>query len=67
MTKVINDVEQVIDVTKFEVYSITGAPYSDVEYDFIKNKTSDGRFIKLQDDFIFEIKNLDLTITGEAI
>jgi len=67
LTKVINDVEQVIDVTKFEVYSITGAPYSDVEYDFIKNKTSDGRFIKLQDDFIFEIKNLDLTITGEAI
>ena len=67
LTKVINDVEQVIDVTKFEVYSITGSPYSDVEYDFIKNTTADGRFIKLPDDFIFEIKNLDATITGEAI
>lgn len=67
LTKIINDVEQVIDVTKFEVYSITGAPYSDIEYDFIRNTTSDGRFIKLQDDFIFEIKNLETTITGEAI
>ena len=67
VTKLINDLEQVDDVLKMTFYSITGGIYSDIEYDFIKNTTSDGRFIKIPKNYAFEIKFYDTNITGEAI
>jgi len=67
ITKLINDLEQVDDVLKMTFYSVTGGVYSDIEYDFIKNTTSDGRFIKLLENYAFEIKFYNTNITGEAI
>jgi len=65
--KLVNDLEQVDDVLKMTFYSITGGIYSDIEYDFIKNTTSDGRFITIPENYAFEIKLLSSNITGEAI
>tara|TARA_R110002020_G_scaffold161550_2_gene346777 strand:- start:5999 stop:7801 length:1803 start_codon:yes stop_codon:yes gene_type:complete len=67
ITKLVNDLEQVDDVLMMEPYSVTGGVYSDIEYDFIKNRTTDGRFVKIPSDYIFEIKNYSANITGEAI
>ena len=67
LTKQINDTEQVNDVLKMEFYSVTGGAYSDIEYDFIKNTTSDGRFITMSENYLFEIKLFSTNITGEAI
>ena len=67
LTKQINDTEQVNDVLKVEFYSVTGGTYSDIEYDFIKNTTSDGRFITIPENYLFEIKLFSTNITGEAI
>ena len=65
--KLVNDTEQVDDVLKMEFYGINGGPYSDIEYDFIKNTTSDGRFITIPENYVFEIKFYSTNITGEAI
>ena len=67
LTKQINDTEQVNDVLKMEFYSVTGGTYSDIEYDFIKNTTSDGRFITMSENYLFEIKLFSTNITGEAL
>jgi hypothetical protein len=67
LIKMINDLEQVDDVLKMTFYSVTGGVYSDIEYDFIKNTTSDGRFITIPNNYAFEIKLYNSNITGEAI
>ena len=51
---------------KFEVYSVFGGVYSDIEYDFIKNTTSDDRKVMIPDNYVFEIKLYNTNITGEA-
>tara|TARA_R110002020_G_scaffold149972_4_gene326478 strand:+ start:11729 stop:13531 length:1803 start_codon:yes stop_codon:yes gene_type:complete len=67
ITKLVNDTEQVDDVLKMEFYGVNGGPYSDIEYDFIKNTTSDGRFITIPQNYVFEIKFYSTNITGEGI
>ena len=64
--RLLNDTEQVGDVLKFEVYSVFGGVYSDIEYDFIKNTTSDDRKVMIPDNYVFEIKLYNTNITGEA-
>jgi hypothetical protein len=65
--RLVNDTEQVGDVLKMEFYSVSGGEYSDVEYDFIKNTTTDERYITIPDNYVFEIKFYDINITGEAL
>lgn len=65
--KQLNDSEMIDDVTKIEFYSASGGVYSDVVYDFKKNTTSDERFIKIPENYVFEIKLYASNITGEAI
>jgi hypothetical protein len=67
LTKQINDIEQADDVLSVEFYSVTGGSYSDVEYNFIKNTTTDGRFITIPENYVFEIKLFSSNITGEAL
>jgi hypothetical protein len=65
--RLVNDTEQVGDVLKMEFYSLSGGEYSDVEYDFIKNTTTDERYITIPDNYVFEIKLYNINITGEAL
>lgn len=67
LTRILNDTEQVTDILKMEFYSLTGGSFSDVEYDFIRNTTSDGRFITIPEDYVFEIKLFSTSITAEAV
>lgn len=67
LKRILNDSEQVVDITKMEFYSLSGGSFSDVEYNFIKNTTSDGRFITIPEDYVFEIKLFSTSITTEAI
>lgn len=63
----LNDTEPVGDVVKIDFFSQTGGVYSDIEYDFVKNTTTDGRFIKIPEDYVFEIKFFATNIIGEAL
>ena len=65
--KRMNDLEQVDDVIKVSFKDMVGAAYSTVHYDFDANTTADGRYIKIPEDHIFEIKFYDETIIGEAV
>ena len=67
ISKRLNDLEQVDDVLKISFRVKNGPNYSSVDYNFIANTTADGRYIKIPEDFIFEIKKYDETIVGEAI
>ena len=67
MVRILNDTEQVTDIIKIEFVSKTGGSFSDVEYDFIKNTTTDGRFITIPEDYVFEIKLFSTSITAEAV
>ena len=67
LIRILNDTEQVTDILKMEFYSLTGGSFSDVEYDFIRNTTSDGRFITIPEDYVFEIKLFSTSITAEAV
>lgn len=67
IVKMLNDTEPVGDVVKIEFISKTGGVYSDIEYDFVKNTTTDGRFIKIPEDYVFEIKFFATNIIGEAL
>ena len=67
LVRILNDTEQVTDIIKIEFVSKTGGSFSDVEYDFIKNTTTDGRFITIPEDYVFEIKLFSTSITAEAV
>ena len=67
LIRILNDTEQVTDILKMEFYSLTGGSFSDVEYDLIRNTTSDGRFITIPEDYVFEIKLFSTSITAEAV
>ena len=67
LIRILNDTEQVTDIIKMEFVSKTGGSFSDVEYDFIKNTTADGRFITIPEDYVFEIKLFSTSITAEAV
>jgi len=67
ISKRINDLEQVDDVLKLTFTVKNGVNYSSVDYNFIANTTTDGRYIKIPDDYVFEIKRYDETIAGETV
>tara|TARA_A100001515_G_scaffold23655_1_gene18282 strand:+ start:2947 stop:4749 length:1803 start_codon:yes stop_codon:yes gene_type:complete len=67
LVRILNDTEQVTDIIKIEFVSKTGGSFSDIEYDFIKNTTTDGRFITIPEDYVFEIKLFSTSITAEAV
>lgn len=64
--RLLNDTEQVGDVLKFEIYSVFGGSYSDIEYDIIKNTTADDRRVTIPENYVFEIKLYNSNILGEA-
>jgi len=62
--KVLQKVPGIIDVIDLEIVAKTGASYSDLSYDFVKNLTPDGRRIMAQPNSIFELKFPNVDIKG---
>jgi hypothetical protein len=62
--KVLQRVDGVVDVYGVSITQRTGATYSNVSYDFMKNLTADGRYILAQKNVIFELKFPNVDIEG---
>ena len=61
----LNDVDGVVDTKNVEIVRKFGAGYSTVQFDIPSNTSADGRFVKVPDNLVLEIKDLDTDIVGE--
>jgi hypothetical protein len=62
--KVLQKVPGIIDVVDLEIVGMSGASYSQLDYNFIKNLTPDGRRIAADANVIFELKFPNVDIKG---
>ena len=65
--KTLKSVEQVLDVVKIDIVTKVGGLYSGELFDIKKNKSRDGRMIRIPETHIFEIKYPNIDIVGTAI
>ena len=61
----LNDVDGVVDTKNVEIVRKFGAGYSTVQFDIPSNTSADGRFVRVPDNLVLEIKDLDTDIVGE--
>ena len=61
---VLNELEGVVDTIAVEIVPKMGGVYSDVSYDFVKNMSSDGRYLKTPVNAILELKYPTMDIKG---
>lgn len=64
ISKILKDTPGVIDVLNINLINKTGGRYSNVFVNLIKNKTKDGRIVRLPEDHIFEVKDPRVDIKG---
>jgi len=62
--KTLNNVIGVVDTKTVTIERKTGLNYSQAEFSIANNTSKDGRFIKVPQNVILEIKDLDLDIVG---
>lgn len=62
--KTLKNVNGVLDVVSVNVVNKKGGNYSNLAYDLEQNLSSDGRYINLPQNVIFELKYPSLDITG---
>ena len=62
--KVLQKVDGIIDVVDLEIVGKAGASYSNLDYDFTKNLTPDGRRVAAPGNVIFELKFPNVDIKG---
>lgn len=62
--RTLNDVDGVVDTVSVDIEVKNGAGYSPTEFDVEQNTSRDGRLIKVPDNTILEIKDLDADIVG---
>jgi len=60
----LNDVDGVVDTTSVELVRKSGTGYSASQYDIPENTSTDGRLVRVPENVIFEIKDLDSDIVG---
>ena len=65
--RILNDLEEVIDTKTVKVISQYGSNYNAIEYEAEANITSDGRFVKVPEDVVLEVKYPDIDIIGVVI
>ncbi len=63
----IRKVPQVLDIKDVKIKNINGLNYSTISFNIKENTSSDGNFIKIPKNAIYEIKFLDTDIIGNAI
>jgi hypothetical protein len=62
--KVLQKVPGIIDVVDLEIVERSGASYSNLDYNFVKNLTPDGRRIAADANVVFELKFPNVDIKG---
>ena len=62
--KVLQKVPGIIDVVDLEIVERSGASYSSLDYNFLKNLTPDGRRIAADANVVFELKFPNVDIKG---
>ena len=62
--KVLNDLPEVVDTTSVIIVNKTGTAYSTAGYDVESSMTKDGRFIKVPENVILEVKFPEQDIVG---
>ena len=62
--KVLQKVPGIIDVVDLEIVERVGASYSNLDYNFLKNLTPDGRRIAADANVVFELKFPNVDIKG---
>ena len=61
----LNEVDGVVDTRNVQIVRKFGAGYSTVQYEIDANTSSDGRLVRIPENLIFEIKDLNSDIVGE--
>jgi hypothetical protein len=62
--QVLKEVEDVVDVTNVNITLKTGGLYSDVKFNIYENTSSDGRYINIPKNCVYEIKFPNQDIKG---
>ena len=65
--RILNDLPEVLDTKIVSVISQYGTNYSSTDYEAEANISSDGRFIKVPEDVVLEIKYPDVDIIGVVL
>ena len=60
----LNKMDGIIDVSRVKIVSKTGANYSNEFFDIDFNLSDDGRYVKIPNNVVFEIKYPDIDIKG---
>jgi hypothetical protein len=63
----LQSVSSIADVKKVTIFNRVGGSYSDIFYDTNLNKSSDGRYVIIPEDHIFEIKYPNADIIGNVL
>ena len=61
---ILKSTKGVTDVIDVYVQQESGAGYADLNFDVDANTSADGRYISLEEDIIWEVKNLSADIKG---
>ena len=59
-----NRIDGVLDTKNVKVRVINSNGYSQVPFDVIQRTSADGRYIEVPEDYILEIKNVNIDIRG---
>lgn len=63
----LQSVPSIADVKKITIFNRVGGNYSDISYNINMNKSADGRYITLPEEYIFEIKDMNADIIGTVL
>ena len=63
-SKVLKNTPGIVDVLSISLVNKTGGRYSNVYVNLVKNKTKDGRIVRIPEDHIFEVKDPRVDIKG---
>jgi hypothetical protein len=65
--KIVKNTKGVLDVISINVVNKTGGNYSSLFYDLEANLSKEGRYIKMPDNVVFELKFPDSDIKGVVV
>lgn len=64
---VLKRVKGVVDVVRVKIVNKTGGLYSDIKFNIDNNMSSDGRYLNIPDNVVFEIKYPSVDIKGSVL
>ena len=65
--KALKSVPQVLDVVKIDLVTKIGGLYSSEEFDVKRNRSRDGRIVRIPETHIFELKYPEIDVVGTVI